>query len=72
MGAKGIKAIVLDDSGMSVRKPKKPEEFKAANKVFVQGLQRLARRACINAAQGQAIFYALNKFPALLKHPHER
>jgi len=42
MGAKGIKAIVLDDSGMSVRKPEKPDAFKAANKAFVQGLQQHA------------------------------
>ncbi len=40
MGAKGIKAIVLDDKGTSVRRPKRPEDFKAANKTFVQGLQK--------------------------------
>lgn len=40
MGAKGIKVIVLDDSGMSFRKPKDPEKFKAANKEFVKGLQK--------------------------------
>jgi aldehyde:ferredoxin oxidoreductase len=39
MGAKGIKAIVLDDAGCEMRKPKDPEAFKAANKVFAKGLQ---------------------------------
>jgi len=42
MGAKGIKAIVLDDKGTSVRQPKRPEDFKTANKAFVQGLQQHA------------------------------
>ncbi|MCP3951648.1 MAG: aldehyde ferredoxin oxidoreductase [Desulfobacterales bacterium] len=40
MGSKGLKAIVLDDAGMSVRKPADPEKFKAANKAFVEGLRK--------------------------------
>ena len=40
MGAKGIKAIILDDAGMKMRQPKNPEKFKAANKAFVQGLKK--------------------------------
>jgi len=40
MGAKGVKVIVLDDSGMSARSPQDPEKFKAANKAFVQGLKK--------------------------------
>jgi aldehyde:ferredoxin oxidoreductase len=40
MGAKGVKAIVLDDAGMKVRAPKDPEKFKAANKEFVAGLRK--------------------------------
>lgn len=40
MGSKGIKVIVLDDTGMGVRKPKNPEAFKAANKEFVAGLKK--------------------------------
>ncbi|MBW2594243.1 MAG: aldehyde ferredoxin oxidoreductase, partial [Deltaproteobacteria bacterium] len=40
MGTKGIKAIVLDDKGMKMRKPVDPEKFKAANKLFVQGLKQ--------------------------------
>jgi len=40
MGAKGVKVIVLDDSGMSARSPQDPEKFKAANKTFVQGLKK--------------------------------
>jgi aldehyde:ferredoxin oxidoreductase len=42
MGAKGVKAIILDDEGMSMRKPKNPEKFKAANKAFNEGLRRHA------------------------------
>ena len=40
MGSKGIKVIVLDDTGMGIRKPKDPEAFKAANKEFVAGLKK--------------------------------
>jgi len=40
MGAKGIKAIILDDAGMKMRPPADPERFKAANKAFVEGLRR--------------------------------
>jgi len=40
MGAKGVKAIVLDDTGMQMRRPADAEKFKAANKVFVDGLRK--------------------------------
>jgi aldehyde:ferredoxin oxidoreductase len=40
MGSKNIKVIVLDDTGMKMRTPKDPEKFKAANKVFVDGLKK--------------------------------
>jgi len=40
MGSKGVKAIVLDDTGMSFRQPKDPEKFLAANKKYVEGLQK--------------------------------
>jgi aldehyde:ferredoxin oxidoreductase len=40
MGAKGIKIIVIDDSGTKMRQPKNPENFKAANKAFVAGLRK--------------------------------
>jgi aldehyde:ferredoxin oxidoreductase len=40
MGAKGIKAIILDDAGMSMRQPKDPDKFKAANQAFVAGLKK--------------------------------
>jgi aldehyde:ferredoxin oxidoreductase len=40
MGAKGVKVIVLDDAGMTSRAPKEPDKFKAANKVFVEGLAK--------------------------------
>lgn len=39
MGAKNIKVIVLDDTGMPMRPPKDPEKFKDANKRFVDGLK---------------------------------
>lgn len=42
MGAKGIKLIILDDAGCGMRKPKDPERFKAANKLFVDGLRKHA------------------------------
>ena len=40
MGAKGVKAIVLDDTGRSMRQPRDPEKFKAANQIFVAGLKK--------------------------------
>jgi len=40
MGSKGLKVIVLDDEGMSMRKPADPDKFKAANKAFVAGLRK--------------------------------
>ena len=39
MGSKGIKAIILDDTGMKMRTPKDPEKYKEANKKFVEGLK---------------------------------
>jgi aldehyde:ferredoxin oxidoreductase len=40
MGSKGVKAIVLNDTGRSMRTPKDPEAFKEANKRFVEGLRK--------------------------------
>ncbi|MFO7560393.1 MAG: aldehyde ferredoxin oxidoreductase C-terminal domain-containing protein [Desulfobacterales bacterium] len=40
MGAKGVKVIVLDDTGLKIRPPKDPDKFKEANKRFVQGLKK--------------------------------
>lgn len=40
MGAKRVKVIVLDDSGMKMRAPKDPEAFKDANKRWVAGLKK--------------------------------
>ncbi len=40
MGSKGVKAIVLDDTGASMRAPKDPEKFKEANKMWVAGLKK--------------------------------
>jgi len=40
MGSKGVKVIVLDDTGMEMRKPKDPEKFRQANQQFVQGLKK--------------------------------
>ena len=39
MGSKRIKVIVLDDEGCKMRQPADPEKFKAANKLFNQGLR---------------------------------
>jgi aldehyde:ferredoxin oxidoreductase len=40
MGAKGVKAIVIDDAGMKMREPKNPDKFKEANKEWVAGLRK--------------------------------
>ncbi len=40
MGSKGIKVIILDDTGMKMRQPKDPEKYKEANKKFVDGLRK--------------------------------
>jgi aldehyde:ferredoxin oxidoreductase len=40
MGSKGVKVIVLDDTGMGMRTPKDPEKFREANKRFVEGLRK--------------------------------
>jgi aldehyde:ferredoxin oxidoreductase len=39
MGSKGVKVIVLDDTGMKMRSPKDPDKFREANKTFVDGLR---------------------------------
>ncbi len=39
MGAKNIKAIVMDDAGTKMREPKDAAKFSAANKLFVKGLK---------------------------------
>jgi aldehyde:ferredoxin oxidoreductase len=38
MGSKGVKVIVLDDTGTPMRAPKDPEKFREANRKFVEGL----------------------------------
>lgn len=40
MGSKGVKVIVLDDTGTERRKPKDEAKFKAANKEWVEGLKK--------------------------------
>ena len=40
MGSKGVKVIVLDDTGLSNRTAKDPEKLRTANKVFVDGLRK--------------------------------
>lgn len=40
MGSKGVKAIIVDDTGCAVRTPKNAEQFKEANKAFVAGLRK--------------------------------
>jgi len=40
MGAKGVKVIVLDDTGCTMRPPKDLQKFREANKKFVEGLAR--------------------------------
>ena len=40
MGSKGVKVIVLDDTGLSNRVAKDPEKLRTANKTFVDGLRK--------------------------------
>ena len=40
MGAKGIKAIILDDAGMKMRPPVDPIKYRDANRKFVEGLKK--------------------------------
>src|SRR5512136_2244542 len=40
MGSKGVKVIVLDDTGLTNRTPRDPEKFTKANKVWVEGLRK--------------------------------
>jgi aldehyde:ferredoxin oxidoreductase len=40
MGSKGVKVIVLDDTGLPMRQPKDPDKYKEANKVFTEGLRK--------------------------------
>ena len=40
MGSKGVKVIVLDDTGMSARVAKDTEAMRKANKAFVDGLRK--------------------------------
>ena len=42
MGSKGVKVIVVDDTGCAVRSPKDPDKFKEANKAWVAGLRKHA------------------------------
>ncbi len=42
MGSKGVKVIVLDDTGQKTRTAKDDAKFKAANKEFIAGLQKHA------------------------------
>ncbi len=42
MGAKGVKVIVVDDTGCPVRAPQEAEKFKEANKAWVAGLRKHA------------------------------
>jgi len=48
MGAKRVKAIIIDEAGTSTRQPKFPDKFKAAGKVFAEGLKK-------HAVSGQAL-----------------
>jgi aldehyde:ferredoxin oxidoreductase len=40
MGSKGVKVIILDDTGMKMRPPKDPEKFKEATRIWVDGLKK--------------------------------
>jgi len=40
MGSKGVKVIVIDETGLRNREPKDPEKFREANKRWVDGLKK--------------------------------
>lgn len=40
MGAKGVKVIIIDDTGMKMRSPKDPEKFKDASQRWVEGIRK--------------------------------
>ena len=40
MGSKRVKAIILDDAGLKHRAPKDPENYRDANRKFVEGLRK--------------------------------
>src|SRR5512136_1881632 len=40
MGSKGVKVIVLDDTGLPMRQPKDPDKYREANKAFAAGLKK--------------------------------
>ncbi len=40
MGAKKVKAMILNDAGMKMRAPQDPEKFRDANRKFVEGLRK--------------------------------
>ncbi|MEJ5362183.1 MAG: aldehyde ferredoxin oxidoreductase C-terminal domain-containing protein [Spirochaetota bacterium] len=40
MGSKGVKVIVIDETGLKNREPKDPEKFREANKRWVDGLKK--------------------------------
>ena len=48
MGAKGVKAIILDEAGTTTRPAKDPVAFKAAGKIFADGIKK-------HAVSGQAL-----------------
>jgi aldehyde:ferredoxin oxidoreductase len=40
MGAKRVKAIIIDDAGVTMRAPKDPDKYREANRKFVEGLRK--------------------------------
>lgn len=40
MGAKGVKVIVMDETGLKNREPKNPDKFREANKRWADGLKK--------------------------------
>ncbi len=40
MGSKGVKVIVIDDEGTTMREPKDRERFREANRKFIEGLRK--------------------------------
>ncbi|TCS67764.1 aldehyde:ferredoxin oxidoreductase [Effusibacillus lacus] len=65
-GAKGIKAIVLDDAGIDRLRPQKPEQFRAAVKKYTEWLQETPATAKVFPEYGTAaLVRTTNKLGAL-------
>lgn len=65
MGAKGVKVIVLDDTGMKERTPKNPEKFKEARRNWGEALKK-HRVADLLPLYGKSVSTDVSRVPGTL------